>query len=434
MTPPAVVRAARGPVAQTPEGRLTAYGWLLAGLSFLALFAATGQRSAFGAYVTPLEQAFGASRAEVSLVSTVGLIVYGLGLPLAGRLAERYGARVVLMVSMALLGAGCAASFFASAIWQLAISYGIVASLGFAGSSNVTVSVAISDRFRERRGFVMGLAVSGQAVGQMVLVPLSIFLVRTVGWRDSLLLLGLTFLLVLTPVFALWYRDRPGADGGAVGSRGRGAGGKTARAPAAAAWLEVARDPRGWRLALPYFVCGFTDIGLIRTHFIPLAEGRGFSSGVIAATISLLAAVTLGSTVATGYLTDRVHLSRLLGGIYLVRAAAIGLLYFAYTPAMLAAFAVVDGLTDLATITPTSALCTRFFGAHRSGSIFGVISLFHQFGAAAGAIVPGAIYEGTGGYEPALLLSIALLVSSAGLAAVGERGASRPAARVLGAA
>lgn len=456
-----VVQAGSLPVTGTWGPRGAVYGWVLAGLCFLALLGSTGQRAAFGAYVTALERAFGASRAEVSLVSSVSLVVYGLGLPLAGRLAEQYGARMVLAASMALLAIGCGGAYLTRTIGELTLAYGVVASLGFAGASNVTIAVAVAHAFRERRGFVMGLAVSGQAVGQMLLVPLTIFLVHTVGWRLSLVVMGLGFLL-LTPVFAFWFDERQsrkdavtarqraggakaegavGVDGPGCRDAGQRRGGQAvgvgqavgmgqAPTPAEPGWLTLARDGRIWLLVVPYFICGFTDIGLIRTHFIPLAEGRGFSPEVIAAAISLLAAVTLGSTIASGYLTDRVRLGRLLSGVYLVRALAIGLLYFAQTPALLMAFAVLDGITDLATITPTSVLCTRLYGERRAGSVFGTVSAFHQIGAAAGSFVPGLLYEATGGYEQALVLSVAMLVVAGALSSLVERQPARSVALI----
>ena len=198
-------------------------------------------------------------------------------------------------------------------------------------------------------------------------------------------------------------------------------------------WLGLARDGRIWLLAIPYFICGFTDIGLIRTHFIPLAEGRGFSPGLIAAANSLLGAVTLGSTVASGYLADRVRLGWLLGGMYLLRALAIGLLYVAQTPTLLMAFAVLDGLTELATITPTSVLCTQLYGEHRAGSVFGIVAAFHQIGAAAGSFVPGLFYEATGSYDQALAFSVALLVWAGVLSSMAERPAWPRALRGAGA-
>lgn len=377
------------------------YGWTIATLSFLALFASMGVRASFGAYVIPWEKDFGASRGEVSLISLIGFIVFGLGMPIGGRLADRFGTRKVLVISIAVSGVGVALSSYATSLWQMIVLYGFVASVGFAGTSPVTLSAGVVKWFTGRRGLVLGITNSGIAVGQMALVPLSIYLIDDIGWRHTLLAFGLAYVGVLAPIFWFLYRDKPGEVSQLSAPKATAArGGET--------W-GIVMSLTAWLIIVPYFVCGVTDIGLYNTHFIPLAEGRNFASDAIVTAVTLNGVATLAGSLMTGYLTDTMSLTKLLGYTYALRGASIVLLYFSYRSEMLVASSVLLGLTTVATIAPTTALCARVYGAHRVGSMFGMMSLFHQFGAAAGSYIPGLMFDVYGNYNVALILSASML-------------------------
>jgi sugar phosphate permease len=392
------------------------YGWIITALGFLALVASMGLRTSYGAFVTPWENDFGITRSDVGLISAVGLIFYGIFLPVAGNLADKIGARTVFSVSLALMGVSLVILYFAQDVWLLYLLYGVTASIGFAGASNVTASAAIVHWFHEKRGFVLGLMVTGMAFGQMVMVPISIYLIRTFDWRFTMLLYGVIYLL-LTPVMILFFRNRPGD----IGEKPYGV--QTAAAAAASKNSEkismldivtqIYRHPVTWLFIFMQFICGFTDVGLIHTHMVPLAEGRMFSDTLISVVTSMYAFVNIIATLFIGYLADRVNLVRLLTVIYLIRAGGITLLFFAHDPVLFVLFGIFGGITDFASIAPMTALCSKLFGAARVGTVFGMLSLFHQFGASAGSYVPGVLYDWTGSYSGALLLCIGLLVAVA---------------------
>ena len=163
-------------------------------------------------------------------------------------------------------------------------------------------------------------------------------------------------------------------------------------------------------LSVPYVICGFTDLGLISTHFVPLAEGRGISPSVIAWALAVIATVNLGSNLITGHLADRVNLTTLLSVMYLWRALSIAFLVVASDPTSILLFAAINGMVDAATIAPTAALCAQLYGPGKMGTAYGLLSAAHQFGAAAGAYLIGALYVRTQSYGAGLILSVVLLV------------------------
>jgi MFS family permease len=390
------------------------HGWIALGLTFLVLFVALGIRLSFGTYVTAWEQTFGASRSQISIISSVSLLVYGLGMPVAGRLADRFGASAVFAWSAVLIGAGLIASSFASSVEQLVWFFGVIASLGFCGASSVTASIALIRWFPQRWGLAVGVSSCGIAAGGMFLSPLSLYLIRTFSWQQTLLLLGLICLLILSTVIWLFFKDAPPEQ---EQPSERSTQPFTPGAPVTPAW------PIGLALALsvPYMVCGFTDLGLFSTHFVPLAEGRGISPHIVALALSIDAAANLCGNLITGHLADRVSLSVLLSVMYLWRAIGLALLLNVSGPAAILLFAAINGSVEASNIAPTAALCVKLYGRDKMGSVFGLLMAVHQFGAAAGAFLIGALYTRSHSYNSGLIISIAILAVGSALSLFTRR-------------
>jgi len=401
------------------------YAWVIVAVAFVGILVAQGARLSFGVFVAPWQDEFGVSRGEISLVSTVSFLVYGLTQPLAGRVVDRYGTRVVLSASALLVGAGVALAATARSPLELALTYGVLASVGFGGASQVIASVAITEWFTTHRGLVFALVEAAYGAGQIVVVPTALALVVTVGWRPTLLVLAAMSALVVAPVMLMLLRSRP-ADlglepyGGApvVPDQGPDQGlagaprepGHPAAAVVRPRLRELLRRRAFWGLVGPFFVCGYTTTGMIDTHLIPLAHDHGFGTAATGASVGVLAAFNVLGTIASGPLADRYDSRVILATLYGSRAVTLVLLLLLEAPALLLVFAVVFGLVDFATVAPTQVLASGWFRGHSLGVVFGLIFLAHQIGSAVGAYVPGALHDLTGSYDIALLVGIGALV------------------------
>lgn len=374
-------------------------------LSVLVLFAALGIRMSFGAYVTSWEEAFGATRSQISLVSSVSFVVYGLSMPLMGRILDRFGARMIFIFSAALTGAGLVATSFAQSVWQLVVLYGIVTSVGFCGASTLTASVAVMKWFPTRSAFAVGVSSCGIAAGGMFLAPLSVRLIHSAGWRPTMFWLGMGCLVIITALLWLFFKDAP--ETLTHGGTGDGAGTDT---PSRTGMWPILL---GISLGIPYFVCGFTDLGLFSTHFVPLSEGRGIPPEIIALALAVDSAANLCGNLLGGYLADRMSITLLLAGMYIWRAFGIMLLMGAGDPAALILFTVINGSVEASTIAPTAALCSKIYGKGKLGTVFGWVSTAHQFGGASGAFLIGLLYGKSGNYTQGLALSVGLLIIAA---------------------
>ncbi|MBF7084709.1 MFS transporter [Desulfallas sp. Bu1-1] len=147
------------------------YGWVVLFLCFLALVVSLGIRLSFGVFVTSWEAEFHVNRGTLALISAIGLIFYGIFQPVAGRLSDLLGTRIVLSGSMAIIGLSLIIIQWLNNLWVLGVVYGILISIGYAGSSNVVASAVVIQWFHKRQGLALGFVTSGMAVGQMVIVP-----------------------------------------------------------------------------------------------------------------------------------------------------------------------------------------------------------------------------------------------------------------------
>jgi MFS family permease len=178
------------------------YAWTVLGLCFLAILCAQGVRLSFGAFVRPWEDAFDASRGTITLIGSLSFLVYGGSQPFVGQAVDRFGIRRTLAASTVLVAAGMALSAAAPGPLALALSYGVVASLGFGGASGVAASVAVTNWFTSRRGLAFALVEAGFGAGQLALVPLFLVAVSAFGWREALLRGAVLLALGVAPAVA----------------------------------------------------------------------------------------------------------------------------------------------------------------------------------------------------------------------------------------
>lgn len=365
------------------------YAWVIVGITLITLMAAQAVRAAPGIFIVPLEQEFGWDRAAISLSVGVSLLAFGLGGPLGGYFVDRFGPRLVLVGGVLLICAGLGSLLYMTELWQLYLAWGLVIGLG-TGAAGQVISAAIAQRwFRTHRGLIVGLFGGATSAGQLVFVPAMAAATEASGWRAAIVLLLGAALLVIVPL-AVLMRDRPSD----VGQRAVGEG-ETVSAREKAE--DARRTPLGvalrrrefWLLAGSFFVCGYTSNGLIGTHLIPYALEQGFTVAAAAAAFSLIGALNIVGTLASGWLTDRYDNRRLLAAYYGFRALSLLALPIVYDMQGLLIFAVVYGLDWIATVPPTVNLTATIFGRASVGTLYGWIWFAHMVGAALAAYAGG---------------------------------------------
>jgi len=407
--------------------------WIVTGITCLALLAVAGVRSSFGVFVHPLQHEFGWDRATISWAAVLSMILYGALGPLAGRLSDRHGPKVVLVASLLLVGVGVLASSTISRLWQFHLYYGVLTSLGAGGAAMVTAAAMTSRWFATRRALVMGLAGAAVSAGQLLVLPFAQQIEIWYGWRWSFAVMGALLLAAVLPATALVFRNEPAE----VGARPYGwtevqaSPASVADAARSTPLGMAVRHPGFWLLAGSFFVCGYTSTGLIGVHLIPHAVDHGFPKMAASSAMGLMGAMNVVGTTLSGYICDRYGKRVPLALYYFLRGLSLFFLPAVTDLTELNLFAIVFGLNYISTVPPTSMLTADLFGRRSVGMLFGWIFLAHQIGAGLASYVGGFVYDHTGTYDLAFLSAGVLGILAAGMVlAIREPGRAAPAPAV----
>jgi MFS family permease len=410
--------------------------WIVLGALTLCMMAASGLRSVFGVYIKPMEAEMGWSRGALSGAAAISLLLLGASGPFLGRLADRWGPRRVIAVSLAVLGLGSIGSAFATSVWHIYLTVGILMAIGAGGAALATGTTLVARWFETRRGLAMGLAGGAMSAGQLVFIPLAAVLTLTFGWRASFFTLGTALLVLVCPIAAWLIRNDPEEHGaapyGATGPARTAAQAAAIQRAGRVSVVEAARVPQFWLLMSTFFVCGYTSNGMVLTHFMPHAIEHSFTEIQASTALGVMGAMNMLGTIGSGWICDRFGRRGPLATYYFVRGLSLVFLLYVWNVPSLHLWAAIFGLNYISTVPPTTTLTANIFGRYSVGELSGWIYFSHQVGAALGAALAGWVFEWTGSYSSAFVSAAVLAFVAAGLAlAIREEPViSRPTAVV----
>ena len=382
------------------------YRWIILTIGFVVLFFNGGSRSALGLMLKPMADDLDWSRSALSLGITVYMVVSALAMPFVGRLADRYDLRWIMGAGAAIGAVGLGLMSLVSAPWQLFAIYGLVFALGNAGISNPIVSVMTVRWFPDRRGLANSVAVSGNAIGQLVIVgTLAQSLVRF-GWRPSFAGLGFANLLILAPVVLALARSAPPAQPVPSGPEG---GDLQAAEQKARDQISLLTSSQLWLLIGIYAICGFQDY-LVATHVVAFALDVGLSTLVAGNLLAFMGLMGLLGVLASGYLADLMGPGRPTLLCFLMRIGIFALIILSQANASVVVFALLYGFTFLMTAPLTVMFSGNIFGQSRLGRISGTISAVHQISGGLGALAGALSFDIWGSYQQAFVLMLALSI------------------------
>jgi sugar phosphate permease len=399
------------------------YGWIVLAVAAGIVLLAAGTRAAPGALLLGMSADTGYSVGQIAVAGAAGLLLLGLAGPVSGSLIDRFGVRPTTVVALLLTAAGLGGSALAHELWQLVLLFGLVAGFG-AGLVSSSLGPVIANRwFVKGRGTVVGVFGGASSAGQLLFFPALTAASLVVGWRAAAV--GLAALLVIAALPAvLLLVERPSD----VGELPRGATRATPSLPVRADRGILRRAlgrPEFWLLAGTFFVCGATSNGLVGQHFIAHAVDHGYAAVAASGALALMGAFNFAGTLMSGWLTDRVDPRKLLLVYYVFRGVSL-----LYLPALegdgIIGFAILFGLDYIATVPPTVTLIADTFGRHNVGPLYGWVYFSHMLGAAAAAVVAGAIRDSAGDYALAFVMA-GWIAMAAGVAALLIRRPGRAA-------
>jgi MFS family permease len=403
------------------------YGWYVVAALFFASFLAIGSRQGFGVFVKTWEEEWGVTTAAISVAAAIGWLANGFSQPLVGYLTDKYGGRPVLVISLAVMAVATIAVATVSNVVGLIVLYGFVISFASGGISPATTGVVIARWFDRRRGTAMSVLIAGGSVGGLVVVPFLSFVLVEFSWQTAWIIVGVLALGLGIPLLLLVVRSRPqdmglNIDGDAIpveGSADHPIKVQPVGQKFVERWQEALESKPIWQLSFAYFVCGITTAS-ISVHYVRWAVSEDISTGTAALAFGVLSGINAGGVLVVGWLSDKFQRKKLLGAVYLVRGVAFLSLIFLPGVSALWAFAVIGGMSWLATVPLTASLTADVYGVRNLGTLFGLANMSHQIGGAAAVLLFGWAFTQLGSYDLAFGVGAATLLA-AGLVSLSIR-------------
>jgi len=370
---------------------------LIAGSILLAL--AFGIRHSFGIFLIPISEKNQWGREVFAMGLAFQNLMWGIWQPFTGRISDKIGAGVVVLVGAILYSLGLFLMGTLSTKTGFVIASGI---LGI-GISGVTFPIfgAISRSVTpEKRSVSIGIAMSSASLGQFVMLPASLTLLQNFGPTLAfgiLSVLSLIMLALAVPMFEKPIQQTT-----------------TSQDLSLREVLTEAFSHKGfWLLCFGFFVCGF-HILFIMTHVPAFLIDKGLSPQIGTIVLALIGLFNIFGTYYAGFLGSKIRKPLILSFIYGSRAVII-LIFILFPVSNLTAyvFASLMGILWLSTIPPTQGTITTVFGIKNMSMLYGIAFLFHQVGAFLGGWLGGKVYDVTGSYDIVWYISIALGVFGA---------------------
>jgi MFS family permease len=362
-----------------------------------------GPRSSLGFFIQPMSREFAWGRDVFGLALALQNLLWGLGQPIAGAIADRFGLLRVMVVGALLYAGGLLVMRYAATPGSLDLGAGVMIGFGLSGCSFNLVLSAFSKLLPlEKRGLALGAGTAAGSFGQFLFAPFGVAMIDNFGWQSTLTVFALLMLLIVPLALAL------------------------STPPAASTNVPVA-DQQSFKTALAeafghrsyvllvlgFFTCGF-QLAFITVHLPAYLSDRGVSAQTGGWVVAAIGLFNIIGSLSVGYLQNRFPKRYILSFLYFARAFSIVVfISLPITAFSSIVFGAAMGLTWLSTVPPTSALVALMFGTRWFATLYGFAFVSHQVGGFLGVWLGGVVFEKFGSYTPIWWLSVLFGVLSA---------------------
>ena len=378
-------------------------GWPVIVASMAGLYIGATITFSIGAFIAPLEQEFGWTRAQITIGVMVITFTGAIISPAIGMIVDRLGPR-----RLGVPGSLIFAAFFSilglttGNIW---VWWGLWFLLGFAfiALAPLIWTTAVASTFDRQRGIALAIALCGNGLAATFAPPLATWAIDTVGWRSAFPMIGLIMGLGAFPI--LYFGLHSGADKAKRVKREKPISvppisGVNAR--------DALRSAQFVKLGLAAFLFTFAAIGIV-PNLIPILTSFEISRMEAAAIAGAAGIASIIGRLVTGVLLDRFNPDVIAGTVVILPIFSCLLLLWAPGDIMIAVMAaIVIGVSLGSEVDVMAFMTARLFGMARYGTIFGVVSGLWSLAAGTGPLTVNHIYDVTRGYELALQSAIPL--------------------------
>ena len=390
------------------------YAWFRLGAALLLMsLGGVGMYSVVVA-LPAVQAEFGVARGSASLPFALTMIGFGIGGILMGRLADRFGVVLPVVIGASALGAGYVAAGWTTSLWQFAlVQGGLIGLLGTSATFGPLIA-DISLWFRGRRGIAVAICASGNYLAGAIWPPIVQHFIEAAGWRATYQGIGLVCMVLMIPIALLAMRHRPPglADGPGTSVPHPGFRSLDADRP-------LGMSPAGLQnlLGIAGVAC-CVAMSMPQVHIVAYCGDLGYGVARGAQMLSLMLAAGVVSRLASGWICDHIGGLRTL----LLGSCLQCLALFLFLPfdslGSLFVISILFGLFQ-GGIVPSYAIIVReYFSPLEAGRRVGTVLMATLFGMALGGWLSGAIFDWTGSYKAAFvngigwnLLNIAIAVA-----------------------
>jgi MFS family permease len=387
------------------------HGYIVLAAAVAIMTLGWGSNRTFGVFLEPILKEFGWTRAAISAAFTLNILIMGFLSIFSGKLADRFGPRMVAIACGLCLGASYILTSRLQSLPQFYIFYGILGGMGLSGMYAPMMSVAVK-WFEKRRALMSGILVAGPSLGIVVLPLISSYLIALIGWRVSYLLLGI--LVAGGIAGAAFFLRREPAE---LGLLPYGAG-EIQRQEISAGipgftFAEAFRTWPFWMMSLASFCDHFLSNTLV-VHIVIHAQDLGIPATSAASILSVAAGISIPGRVLMGGIADRIGNrptllicigTGIVGFLILLAATRLGTLYL---------FAFLFGVSLWAAVGILSPYMAELFGLKAHATLFAFCVFAGSLGSAIGPVTAGYLFDVTGSYHLAFILCLAVSCTSFG--------------------
>jgi sugar phosphate permease len=396
------------------------YGWWIVVAGFLTLFISVGmvgygQGIFFNAMFTDL----GWSRGNLALAMSVGVIFSAVALPFIGAWIDKFGASRLIAIGAFLTGAFLMLASQVHALWQAFIIF-IPFSTIIIAIRDVPVVATVSNWFVDKRGRAIGITMAGMGLGGFIMAPTAAYLISTLGWRISWVVLGLVVWVVVIPPALLLMKQKPEL-------MGLLPDGKTSENSKSLSEKKEAKEdsPNGdkwsiknvlgmrvfWLIAVLFFLFYFVYFA-IQMHSFSLFIDRNISVMSAGIMIGIVGLFSLVGKLVLGYLSDRMPVRYVVMGTLVLAIVAISLLLLEGPIWILWLFVVLWGFSGPGLVGLLTILAGSCSGRAMMGRMLGIFYIFMSIGYLLGPSLMGYCFDITGSYNLGILIfNIVLIVA-----------------------
>ncbi|MDB5382899.1 MAG: putative arabinose efflux permease, family [Rhodospirillales bacterium] len=349
---------------------------------------AMGVRQSFGLFLAPMTEARGWSASDYAFALALQVLINGIAQPFCGQIADRIGARAVVMGGAVLYGLATTGMALTENLALFTLFAGLGMGIAVSAAGMPVIIASLTRQLPEnRRGRAVGLGTAGSSFGQFFVVPIAAQAIYFVGWQGAMLFLA-ALTLIMLPLALPLANEPPKAS--TLASENESAGDALKRA---------LRSTTFWCLFFGFFVCGM-HVSFLSVHLPGFVHLCGLPLYVGAGAISLIGLFNIAGSLIAGELSQRWRRRELLIAIYTLRGILMTtFLMVEKTTTTVLVFSALMGILWLSTVPPTIALVARNFGTRWLATIFGIVFLGHQLGGFTGAFLGGIVFDRTGNYD-----------------------------------